>query len=54
MITDEEEMRGWECPHCGNLDQDTLNVARRTCGYIVTQFWKQGISQEIKDRVLHL
>ena len=44
----------WECPRCGNLDQDTLNVARRTCGYIGTQFWNQGRTQEIKDRVLHL
>lgn len=44
----------WECPHCGNRDQTKLNVARRTCGYIGTQFWNQGRTQEIKDRVLHL
>ena len=44
----------WECPNCGNRDQDTMNVARRTCGYIGTQFWNQGRTQEIKERVLHL
>ena len=44
----------WECPHCKNRDQKLLNVARRTCGYIGTQFWNQGRTQEIKDRVLHL
>ena len=44
----------WECPHCHNRDQSKLNVARRTCGYIGTQFWNQGRTQEIKDRVLHL
>ena len=44
----------WECPCCGNTDEDTMNVARRTCGYIGTQFWNQGRTQEIKDRVLHL
>ncbi|MEY8436699.1 anaerobic ribonucleoside-triphosphate reductase [Atopobiaceae bacterium 24-176] len=44
----------WECPHCGNRDQTTLNVARRTCGYIGTQFWNQGRTEEIRDRVLHL
>ena len=44
----------WECPHCGNRDQDKMNVARRTCGYIGTQFWNQGRTQEIQDRVLHL
>lgn len=44
----------WECPNCSNRDQDTLNVARRTCGYIGTQFWNQGRTQEIKERVLHL
>ncbi|MDE5776958.1 MAG: anaerobic ribonucleoside-triphosphate reductase [Lachnospiraceae bacterium] len=44
----------WECPNCGNTDQDTMNVARRTCGYIGTQFWNQGRTQEIKERVLHL
>ncbi|MDD6602985.1 MAG: anaerobic ribonucleoside-triphosphate reductase [Eubacteriales bacterium] len=44
----------WRCPHCGNEDQDKMNVARRTCGYIGTQFWNQGRTQEIKERVLHL
>ena len=44
----------WECPNCGNQDQDKLFVTRRTCGYIGTQFWNQGRTQEIKDRVLHL
>lgn len=44
----------WTCPQCGNQDQDTMNVARRTCGYIGTQYWNQGRTQEIKDRVLHL
>ena len=44
----------WECPKCGNRDQNKLSVARRTCGYIGTQFWNQGRTQEIKDRVLHL
>ncbi len=44
----------WRCPRCGNTDQDKMNVARRTCGYIGTQFWNQGRTQEIKDRVLHL
>ena len=53
----EEEGSGkliWECPNCGNRDQDTMSVARRTCGYIGTQFWNQGRTQEIKERVLHL
>ncbi len=45
---------GWKCPHCGNTDQNKMNVARRTCGYIGTQFWNQGRTQEIRDRVLHL
>ena len=44
----------WQCPRCGNRDQNTLNVARRTCGYIGTQFWNQGRTQEIKERVMHL
>ena len=44
----------WECPHCHNRDQNKMNVARRTCGYIGTQFWNQGRTQEIRDRVLHL
>ena len=44
----------WKCPQCGNTDQTKMNVARRTCGYIGTQFWNQGRTQEIRDRVLHL
>ena len=44
----------WQCPNCGNMDHSTLNVARRTCGYIGSQFWNQGRTEEIKDRVLHL
>ena len=44
----------WVCPQCGNTDQSKMNVARRTCGYIGTQYWNQGRTQEIKDRVLHL
>ena len=44
----------WECPNCGNRDKDKLNVARRTCGYIGTNFWNQGRTEEIKERVLHL
>ena len=44
----------WECPNCGNTDQDTMNVARRTCGYIGSNFWNQGRTQEIRDRVIHL
>lgn len=44
----------WECPNCGNRDQNKLNVARRTCGFIGTQFWNQGRTQEIRDRVVHL
>ncbi len=44
----------WKCPNCGNTDQNKMNVARRTCGYIGTQFWNQGRTQEIKERVLHL
>ena len=54
VVTDEEGKLVWECPHCGNRNQDTLNVARRTFGYIGTQFWNQGRTQEIKERVLHL
>jgi len=56
-IVVEEDDHGklvWTCPNCGNTDQDKLNVARRTCGYIGTQFWNQGRTQEIKERVLHL
>ena len=44
----------WECPQCGNRDQDKMNVARRTCGYIGSNFWNQGRTMEIKERVLHL
>ena len=55
LITDDGEGKlVWECPNCGNRDQSTMNVARRTCGYIGTQYWNQGRTQEIKDRVLHL
>ncbi len=54
IVTNEDGKLEWECPHCGNRDQNTLNVARRTCGYIGTQFWNQGRTQEIKERVLHL
>ena len=53
IITDDGKLL-WECPHCHNRDQSKMNVARRTCGYIGTQFWNQGRTQEIKDRVLHL
>lgn len=52
--TDGHDKLVWECPNCGNRNQDKLNVARRTCGYIGTQFWNQGRTQEIKERVLHL
>ena len=54
IVTDDAGKLVWECPNCGNRDQDQLFVARRTCGYIGTQFWNQGRTQEIKDRVLHL
>ena len=54
IVTDKNGKLVWECPNCGNRDQDTMNVARRTCGYIGTQFWNQGRTQEIKDRVMHL
>ena len=54
IIEDETGKLVWECPNCGNRDQDKLFVARRTCGYIGTHFWNQGRTQEIKDRVLHL
>ena len=54
IVTDESGKLVWECPNCKNRDQDKMNVARRTCGYIGTQFWNQGRTQEIKDRVLHL
>lgn len=54
IVTDEDGKLIWECPNCGNRNQDKMNVARRTCGYIGTQFWNQGRTQEIKERVLHL
>ena len=53
-IVEDDGKLVWECPHCGNRNQETLNVARRTCGYIGTQFWNQGRTEEIRDRVLHL
>ena len=54
IVNDGDNKLVWECPNCGNRNQDKLNVARRTCGYIGTQFWNQGRTQEIRDRVLHL
>ena len=51
---DEDGKLVWVCPKCGNRDQSKMNVARRTCGYIGTQFWNQGRTQEIKERVMHL
>jgi ribonucleoside-triphosphate reductase len=54
IVTDENGKLIWECPHCHNQDQSKMNVARRTCGYIGTQYWNQGRTQEIKERVLHL
>ena len=54
QIVEEDGKLVWECPNCGNRDQDKLNVARRTCGYIGTQFWNQGRTQEIQERVMHL
>ena len=54
QIVEEDGKLIWKCPQCGNTDQDKMNVARRTCGYIGTQFWNQGRTQEIRDRVLHL
>ena len=53
-IVEDDGKLVWECPHCGNRDQSKMNVARRTCGYIGTQFWNQGRTEEIRDRVLHL
>lgn len=53
-IVEDDDKLVWECPNCGNRDQEKLNVARRTCGYIGTQFWNQGRTEEIRDRVLHL
>lgn len=54
IVSDDSGKLVWECPNCGNREQDKMNVARRTCGYIGTQFWNQGRTQEIKERVLHL
>ncbi|WP_051226639.1 anaerobic ribonucleoside-triphosphate reductase [Butyrivibrio sp. MC2013] len=54
IVNDEDGKLIWECPNCGNRDQDKMNVARRTCGYIGTQYWNQGRTQEIRERVLHL
>ena len=54
IVNDEDGKLVWECPNCGNRNQDMMNVARRTCGYIGTQFWNQGRTQEIQERVLHL
>ena len=54
IVEDENHKLIWECPNCGNHDQEKMNVARRTCGYIGTQFWNQGRTQEIKERVMHL
>ena len=54
IIEDEHKKLIWECPHCGNRDHNKMNVARRTCGYIGTQFWNQGRTQEIRERVMHL
>lgn len=54
IVTDQDGKLVWECPNCGNRDQTKMSVARRTCGYIGTQFWNQGRTQEIKDRVMHL
>ena len=54
IVTDEHGKLIWKCPNCGNTDQNKMNLARRTRGYIGTQFWNQGRTQEIKERVLHL
>jgi ribonucleoside-triphosphate reductase len=54
IAQDEDGKLVWECPNCKNRDQSRMNVARRTCGYIGTQYWNQGRTEEIKDRVLHL
>lgn len=54
IYTDEHGKLGWKCPNCGNTDQSKMSVARRTCGYIGTQYWNQGRTQEIKERVLHI
>jgi ribonucleoside-triphosphate reductase len=54
IMEDQDKKLIWECPNCHNRDQNTMNVARRTCGYIGTQYWNQGRTQEIQERVLHL
>lgn len=54
IVEDQDGKLVWECPNCGNREEDKLNVTRRTCGYIGTQFWNQGRTEEIRDRVLHL
>ena len=54
IVTDENSKLIWKCPKCGNTNQDTMNIARRSCGYIGTQYWNQGRTEEIRDRVLHL
>ena len=54
IVEDKDGKLVWECPNCGSRNQDKMNVARRTCGYIGTQFWNQGRTQEIRERVLHL
>lgn len=54
IIEDDNGKLIWECPHCHNRDQDKMNVVRRSCGYLGSQFWNQGRTQEIRDRVLHL
>ena len=54
IVTDDDGKLIWRCPNCGNTDQNHMNVARRTCGYIGTQFWNQGRTQEIMERVMHL
>ena len=54
IVKDEDGKLVWQCPKCGNKDQNKMNVARRTCGYIGTQYWNQGRTQEIRERVLHL
>jgi ribonucleoside-triphosphate reductase len=54
IVKDEDGKLLWRCPKCGNMDESKMNVARRTCGYIGSQFWNQGRTQEIRERVLHL
>ena len=54
IVTKEDGKLGWKCPNCGNMDQNKMNVSRRTCGYIGSQFWNQGRTEEIRDRYVHL